>query len=164
MAPGDWKPAPSLTPEKIAESQLTLGLDYKYYEGSWVNLPDFSKLKVEKKGTVENFELSMQDQNDNFGVVFSGYLKITEKGEYTFSTRSDDGTRLTLAGKQLVLNDGVHDFISVPSQPVLLSPGFYPLEVEFFEGSGGEGLEISTYSPVDGKWNRIPKSILYRHK
>ena len=164
MAPGDWKPAPSLQPEKIAESQLTLGLDYKYYEGSWVNLPEFSKLKVEKKGTVENFELSMKDQNDNFGVVFSGYLKITEKGEYMFSTRSDDGTRLTLAGKQLVLNDGIHDFISVPSKPVLLSPGFYPLEVEFFEGSGGEGLEISTYSPVDGKWNRIPKSILYRHK
>jgi DUF1680 family protein len=164
MAPGDWKPAPSLQPEKIAASNLTPGLDYKYYEGSWKNLPDFSKLEVKKKGTVENFELSMQDQNDNFGVVFSGYLKITEKGEYTFSTRSDDGTRLTLAGKQLVLNDGVHDFISVPSKPVLLSPGFYPLEVEFFEGSGGEGLEISTYSPVDGKWNRIPKSILYRHK
>lgn len=164
MTPGDWKPAPSLEPEKIAESQLTPGLDYKYYEGSWVNLPDFSKLKVEKKGTVENFELSMQDQNDNFGVVFSGYLKITEKGEYMFSTRSDDGTRLTLAGKQLVLNDGVHAMTSVESKPVLLAPGFYPLEVEFFEGSGGEGLEISTYSPVDGKWNRIPKSILYRHK
>ncbi len=164
MSPEDWKPAASLQPEKIAESQLTPGLDYKYYEGSWVNLPEFSKLKVEKKSTVENFELSMKDQNDNFGVVFSGYLKITEKGEYMFSTRSDDGTRLTLAGKQLVLNDGIHDFISVPSKPVLLSPGFYPLEVEFFEGSGGEGLEISTYSPVDGKWNRIPKSMLYRHK
>ena len=54
--------------------------------------------------------------------------------------------------------------ISVPSQPVLLSPGFYPLEVEYFEGGGGEGLEVHTYSPADGSWIRIPKSMLYRRK
>jgi len=46
----------------------------------------------------------------------------------------------------------------------MLSPGFYPIEVEFFEGTCGEGIEISSCSPVDGKWNRIPKSMLYGHK
>jgi hypothetical protein len=54
--------------------------------------------------------------------------------------------------------------ISVSSQPLLLSPGFYPLEVEYFEGGGGEGIEVHTYSPADGSWSRIPKSMLYRHK
>lgn len=164
MAPGDWQPPPSLKPEKIAESELISGLDYKYFEGAWVNLPDFSKLEIEKTGTVENFDLSIRGQNDNFGIVFSGFLKIVEKGEYIFATRSDDGTRFTLAGKELVLNDGIHPMISVSSQPVLLSPGFYPLELEFFEGGGGEGLEISTYSPADGSWSRIPKSMIYRRK
>jgi DUF1680 family protein len=164
MAPGDWQPAPSLNPERIAESELAPGLDYTYFEGAWVNLPDFGKLQVKKTGTVENFALSIQEQRDNFGIVFRGYLKIAEKGEYIFATRSDDGTRFTLAGEALVLNDGIHGMISVPSQPVLLSPGFYPLELEFFEGGGGEGLEISTYSPADGSWSRIPKSMLYRHK
>ncbi len=164
MAPGDWQPASSLKPEEIAQSKLTPGLDYKYFEGAWVNLPDFSKLEVKKTGTVEDFGLSIQDQRDNFGIVFSGYLKIAEKGEYLFATRSDDGTRFTLAGKELILNDGIHDMISVPSQPVLLSPGFYPLKVEYFEGGGGEGLEIYTYSPADGSWSRIPRSMLYRRK
>jgi|GEM_PF-1633365 len=164
MAPGDWQPAPSLKPEETAESELIPGLDYKYFEGAWSNLPDFSTLEVKKTGTVENFDLSIRGQNDNFGIVFSGYLKIAEKGEYIFATRSDDGTRFTLAGKELVLNDGIHDMISVASQPVLLSPGFYPLEVEFFEAGGGEGLEIYTYCPADGNWSRIPKSMLYRCK
>jgi len=164
MAPGDWQPAPSLKPEEIAESELTPGLDYRYFEGAWINLPDFSKLEVNKTGTVENFGLQVQDQRDNFGIVFSGYLEIAEKGEYIFATRSDDGTRFTLAGKELVLNDGIHDMISVASQPVLLSPGFYQLDVEFFEAGGGEGLEIYTYSPADGSWSRIPKSMLYRRK
>ena len=164
MAPGDWKPAASLKPEKIAENKLASGLDYKYFKGAWTKLPDFSKLKVEKSGAVEDFGLSIKDQRDNFGIVFSGYLKIAEKGEYIFAIRSDDGTRLTLSGKKIILNDGIHDMIASPSQPVSLSPGFYPLELEYFEGSGGEGLVIYTYSPVNSSWSRIPKSMLYRRK
>jgi DUF1680 family protein len=164
MAPGDWKPAPRLKPERIAQSELSSGLDYTYYKGAWLKLPDFDTLESVKTGTVENFDLSMRDQNDNFGIVFSGFLKIDEKGEYIFATRSDDGTRFTLAGQELVLNDGIHGMVSVTSQPVLLSPGFYPLELEFFEGGGGEALEVWTYSPAEGSWTRIPKSMLYRRK
>ena len=164
LPPGDWKPAPSLKPEKIAQSELTPGLDYTYYKGAWLKLPDFDTLETVKTGVVEDFDLSVRDQNDNFGIVFSGFLKIGKRGEYIFATRSDDGTRFTLAGQTLVLNDGIHGMVSVTSQPVLLSPGFYPLEVEFFEGGGGEALEVWTYSPADGSWIRIPKSMLYRRK
>ena len=164
MAPGDWKPAASLEPEKIAGSQLTAGLDYKYFEGNWKMLPDFGKLATKKTGVVEDITLSIQDQRDNFGIVFSGYLKIAEKGEYRFSIRSDDGTRVILGGKEIILNDGIHDMIPVSSQPVLLVPGFYPLRLDYFEASGGEGIELSVYSAADGKWNRIPKSMLYRRK
>lgn len=164
MAPGDWKPAASLEPEKIAESKLTSGLDYKYFEGNWKMLPDFDKLEAKKTGTIENFELSIKDRNDHFGIVFSGYLKVAEKGEYIFASNSDDGSRLTLSGEELVLSDGLHAMISVPSKPVILSPGFYPIEVQYFEGTYGEGIEISVYSQSDGKWNRIPKSMLFRLK
>ena len=122
MAPGDWKPAASLEPEKVAESKLTPGLDYKYFEGNWKMLPDFGKLEAKKTGVVEDIGLSIQDQRDNFGIVFSGYLKIAEEGEYIFSIRSDDGTRVILAGKEIILNDGIHDMIPVSSQPVLLAP------------------------------------------
>ena len=127
-------------------------------------LPDFDKLEAKKTGTIENFELSIKDRNDHFGIVFSGYLKVAEKGEYIFASKSDDGSRLTLSGEELVLSDGLHAMISVPSKPVMLSPGFYPIEVQYFEGTYGEGIEISSYSQSDGKWNRIPKSMLFRLK
>ncbi|MDE0597494.1 MAG: PA14 domain-containing protein, partial [Roseibacillus sp.] len=133
-------------------------------EGNWKMLPDFDKLEAKKTGVVEDIGLSIQDQRDNFGIVFSGYLKIAEKGEYIFSIRSDDGTRVILAGKEIILNDGIHDMIPAPSQPVLLTPGFYRLRLDYFEAVGGEGIEISVYSTADGVWNRIPKSMLYRRK
>ena len=53
-------------------------------------------------------------------------------------------------GKQPALNNGVHNFAFVAWKPVLLPPDPYPFEANFFEGSGREGLEISTDSPDDG--------------
>ena len=67
-------------------------------------------------------------------------------------------------GKQPALNNGIHNFAFVAWRPVLLPPDLYPLEANFFEGSGREGLEISTDSPDDGRRIQIRKSILYRHK
>lgn len=164
MAPEDWQPAQALEPEKVSASDLSPGLDFKYFEGAWTELPEFSKLQEKKVGTVENLDLSIRGQNDNFGIVFSGYLKIADKGEYIFAIRSDDGSRITLAGRELIHNDGIHDMTAALSKPVLLSPGFYPLEVEYFEAGGGEGLEIHTYSPVDGSWDQLSKSMLFRRK
>ena len=68
---------------------------YRYFEGAWRNLPDFSKVEVKKTGTVEKFDLSIRDQNDNFGIVFSGYLKIAEKGEiYTYCPADGNWSRI----------------------------------------------------------------------
>ncbi|MDE0838633.1 MAG: glycoside hydrolase family 127 protein [Kiritimatiellae bacterium] len=165
MDPKDWKPAAPIAPAEIAESSLVPGLSYKYYENEPLKvLPDFSELTAKKTGTVGHFDLSIKSRNDNFGVVFSGYLKIAEKGQYIFATRSDDGSNLRFAGKEIVSNDGLHAMISVSSKPLILSPGFYPIEVEFFESTYGEGLEVSVYSPSDGQWKQIPKSMLYRLK
>jgi hypothetical protein len=36
-------------------------------------------------------------------------------------------------------------------------PWFLPFEVQFFEGTYGEGMEISILSPADGNWIRMPK-------
>jgi hypothetical protein len=164
MNPKDWKPAASLQAEKITEDKLTSGLDYKYFEGNWKMLPDFGKLEAKKTGSLKDFDLSIKDRNDYFGIVYSGYLKVETEGEYIFATKSDDGSRLTLAGKEIVLNDGLHGMKTVASKPVLLSPGFYSLEVQYFESRQREGIEISVYSTANGKWSRIPKSMIYRRK
>ena len=45
---------------------------------------------------------------DRFIVEIDAYLRIEAAGEYVFRLISDDGSRLTIDGKLIVLNDGLH--------------------------------------------------------
>ena len=71
------------------------GLDYCYYEGTnWEWLPDISRLNPVKTGTTTNFDVSVISQTNNVGLEFTGYVEVACDGIYTFSTSSDDGSRL----------------------------------------------------------------------
>ena len=71
------------------------GLDYRYYEGTnWEWLPDISRLKPVKTGTAANFNVSVISQTNSVCLEFAGYIEVARDGLYTFSTSSDDGSRL----------------------------------------------------------------------
>ncbi len=89
-------------------NQLVPGLNYSCYEGAWDNVPDFSRLPVVKQGITTNFDLGVRTRDTEVGLVFSGYFKAPRDGDYTFWSKSDDGSklfigapfRLTKLGKQ----------------------------------------------------------------
>ena len=71
------------------------GLDYRYYEGTnWQWLPDISLLKPVKTGTTTNFDVSVISKTNSVCLEFTGYIEVARDGPYTFSTSSDDGSRL----------------------------------------------------------------------
>jgi len=84
------------------------GIRYTYYEGDWERLPDFGKLTSVKEGTLSDFDLSPRRQDDRFGFVYEGFVRIPSTGIYAFYTTSDDGSRLLIGDQQIVLNDGTH--------------------------------------------------------
>jgi signal transduction histidine kinase len=70
------------------------GLDYRCYEGDWLRLPDFSQLPAAKRGTIDNFDIKVATRDTFVGLLFTGFLQVPRTGDYTFWTRSDDGSRL----------------------------------------------------------------------
>jgi hypothetical protein len=151
----------SLEPrEPVKVARTARGLDYRYYHGSWDRLPDFDELRPEKTGTVGSFEIGMRTRDDDFGVVFSGLIRIEREGAYRFYTRSDDGSRLWIGADAVVENDGLHP-PSDASGTVVLKPGKHPITVAFFERSGGEELEVS-YEGPGVKRRAVPASVLFR--
>ena len=62
-------------------------------------------------------------------------------------------------GTEVVNNDGNHG-IEEQSGAVLLPGGLHPIEILYFENTGGESLEVLYEGPSIGKQN-IPFSILY---
>jgi len=121
---------------------------YRVYEGSWNKLPDFKKLKPVKTGEAASgvADTNFSKKRDNFGIVIEGELEIKEKGRYTFNLGSDDGSRLLVNGKPVVVNDGVHGVVN-KSGSASLDAGVALVRIEFFEKGGGEHLSLNMSGP-----------------
>lgn len=147
---------PSEVPPSSSGEQ---GVSFNYYEGNWEKLPDFSKLKAVKSGKVSSFRLSPRKRDDNFGFRFESYLKIDKGGEYTFYLTSDDGSSLYIDAKQVIDNDGLHGERERTGK-IILSEGYHPIKVKFFEKTGNEILLVKYSGPGVGK-QKIPNDKLF---
>ncbi|MEK7255316.1 MAG: PA14 domain-containing protein, partial [Bacteroidota bacterium] len=130
------KPVGSKPPKNPAP-----GIALKMYEGSWDNLPDFKTLQPAKELTVNNYDLSQVEREEDFALVFEGWIEALETGVYTFFCSSDDGSRLFVANQKLIENDGLHGMKEV-SGSIALKKGLHPVRLEFFQKKGGVGLKL----------------------
>src|SRR5260221_4951711 len=116
------------------------GLVYNYYTTPtpWSVLPNFSTLTPVTSGVMPNVSTSNATQATNYGYTWSGILKVTVAGTYTFATTSDDGSAMWFNASSatrtpLVNNDGSHAS-QTKTGTVTLQPGSYPIFVEYFQG------------------------------
>jgi hypothetical protein len=123
----------------------TPGVRYAYYHGRWSALPEFSALTPVREGVMDAIRIEPRDRNDEFGFLYTGYLKIERAGRHVFFTASDDGSRLFIGDTLVVDNDGLHG-VQVRSGAIELEPGMHPVTVQYFECDGGEALEV-WYAP-----------------
>ena len=123
-------------------------LTYEIYHGKWQKIPDFSKLKAVKSGTLANglFDISVREINDNFAFVFNGKIECPKDGKYSFTVSSDDGSQLFINGEKIVDNDGVHGN-QAKAGSVELKKGKHDIQVKYFELAGGEVLSVSWSGP-----------------
>lgn len=124
----------------VAVQRSTPGLQYSYYEGVWGQLPDFSTLKPLDQGFTKSIGLTMKKQNADFGILFKGYLKVPETSVYQFFLSSNDGSRMIISGKTLS-NDGLHG-MEEKSMDIALAKGMHPIEIQYFQAGGGNGLNL----------------------
>jgi len=95
---------------------------------------------------------------DTFSIRYLGRIEISTTENYTFYTSSDDGSSLSINGVEIVDNDGPHA-VQEQSGTINLTPGFYDLEVLYFENGGDETLTVSYSSPSITK-QEIPFAVL----
>ncbi|MEP6583198.1 MAG: PA14 domain-containing protein, partial [Ginsengibacter sp.] len=124
----------------------SVGLNYKYYEGTWDVLPDFNALTPIKTGSVSNVDITVRNRDDYFGFLWEGFITIPVTGTYNFETNSDDGSKLYLSAYSagataLVNNDGLHG-AQYASGTKTLTKGTYPISITFFEKTGGEQMQV----------------------
>jgi len=139
---------------------LKPGLKYAYYEGVWDSLPDFSKLKVVKKGITETLDLKTALKKDSFGFQFEGYIHITEKALYNLWITSDDGAKLYFNNQLLLNNNGLHSADKPVVKMLPLNSGYYPIRIDYFQKTGDQSVTIGSVVGTN-RPNPIPKEMLF---
>ncbi len=91
------------------------------------------------------------DRND-YGIIYRSNLAIGTTGTYTFSTTSDDGSRIIIrdAGGTIVFNldNDFHQPATTRSASATLTAGqTYSIEVYFWENLGGDSLSATIAGP-----------------
>jgi len=83
-----------LPPEGSGRDLPANGLDYICVQGEWNVLPNFRRLQPVKTGVATGFDLGVRSRDERVGLEFTGFLQVTNGGQYNFSLTSDDGSQL----------------------------------------------------------------------
>ena len=134
-----------------------------YYGTALDSLPDFSLLQP-TGSPVHTYEftsagLDVPAGADQLAVIFDSYIRIEQAGEYTFTTASDDGSKLYINDRELVDNDGNHG-VRERHGSIYLEPGFHPIRVSWYNSGGGLWLEAYVEGPGLPR-QIIPPNMLY---
>ncbi|MGB7296655.1 MAG: family 20 glycosylhydrolase [Candidatus Aminicenantales bacterium] len=123
------------------------GLDYFYYEGDWLRVPDLEGMKPVRAGTVYDVSLEPAGQRaENFALLFNGYLHIQNPGEYTFTLMADDGAVLMIDGREILRHDGLFWILELSSR-IRLEAGLHPLRIVYFQKTGARRLDVFCEGP-----------------
>ena len=161
----------TLSPDaSIVEADLVPGALTRVYDipRGTDAMPAASKLKNARYvGVMSNFgNINGGDftkLEDNFALVASGVLRIENPGTYAFRTWSDDGSLLSIGGKQIIDNDGLHG-TGYKEATVELAQGAYPFVLEYFQGLGGKFLSMNWKRPGDDEWQVVPQEVIFHNE
>lgn len=136
------------------------GVRFQYFEGDFGDETTMERAEAKSSGVSDDFRLRPRGREDQVGFRYTGFIRVTEPGQYTFYTRSDDGSRLRIGTQLVVDNWGVHP-TSEKSGSVVLTTGDHPYQLTWFNGGGETSLEVLWEGPGIAK-QRVPKSALYQ--
>ncbi len=153
-----FKPAVPLPALSTAPARK--GLAYECFEGRFEKLPDFPALKASRTGDVGRPDPAVSRRKEGFALRFKGFIRIPRTGVYVFYLRSDDGSRLSIAGQEMIVNDGVHGLTGEKAE-MALEAGWHAFELDYFQGTGEFGLELLWRGPNLAK-EPMPSSVFGR--
>jgi hypothetical protein len=91
------------------------------------------------------------------GAYIRGYIKLDEPGTWTFRVNSNDGIQVTIGGQVVHVDPYKHsDTMSPPILFAVAEPGWYPIEVDYFQRKGTATLQLLWTRPSGGAEEIVP--------
>lgn len=103
------------------------------------------------------------DLKEDFAIEGDGYLFIDKDDNIVFQLSTDDGSRLSIDGKQVIDNDGHHG-MSPKEAEIALRAGYHPIKLEYFQGGGGRGIELRWMRHGSTGFNVVSEANFFHKK
>lgn len=123
------------------------GLRASYHPGNWNVLPDYTRLRPAATRTVPVIDVTPTLRPEFFGLRFAGWLDVPADGDYVFTVRSDDVSRLFLDGVLVVDCAGAHHQTLERSGPIALRAGRHALALDYLQILGDVTLTVFWEGP-----------------
>ena len=153
-----------------ASDKLNPGLAVIYFHNMFKKLDEVGKIGKGKAGVpilvLDHKTLDGNVLTDNLsmgvGAKITGLIKFDKPGKYVLQMNSNDGARVTIAGKKILEDDGIHaDEMSTPTELTITEAGWYELAVDYFQRKGSSALQL--FWAVDGGAQAIVPASQYAH-
>ena len=114
--------------------------------------------------TFRNQDVFASGVEEKVVMFITGFIHLAQPGDYAFVAKSNDGVRVFIDGKQILEDPDVHrDRFSEPGTMTVGAPGWYPLDIQYFQCKGTAALSLYWQPP--GTDNLVPvPADAYRHK
>lgn len=152
-----WTSAEILKLFPLEKKETALkNLTSRSYKGQWNQLPDFAKIQSENVEEEHNgiIDTAVAAQKENFGIVWEGDFIAPADGPHEFRLDADDGAKLIINGKPVVVVDGLGpmDGSRAKNGTSDLQKGVNRIRVEYFQGGGFQGITLGWRSKAMKNW------------
>src|SRR5262245_41397323 len=129
-----------------------------YTNPQWSSEPAI--VRIERQINLDFVTADSSLPQQDFSVEWNGWLRIDRDGEYTFSTRSDDGSTIAIDGRLVVDNGGVHK-PTRQTAAVAMSAGMHRIRVSFMQATGTYEFYASWTPPGEKDESALPTQQLF---
>jgi len=139
------------------------GLAYTAYEvaDTIKGCAEITKGLKAGEGVAPAPSVAVKPREENFGLVFTGFIEAPTAGLYRLHLDSDDGSVLKVHGKVVIDNDGPHS-ATEKSAAIALEAGLHPIEIHMFEAAGQDLLRLSWQVPGSNAKVPVPETA-FKH-
>jgi hypothetical protein len=162
-----WCALSLLIPTQPKADDLDRGVTFRIYRVE-PDLESIPKLEPDQTPNFDELRPTIDFRDDeafgkqppSFYATVTGFLSVSEPGEYHFRLTSDDGSRLIIDKQPVVDDDGRHADKTVTSKDVTLTAGMHRLLVEHFDHGGKKRLTLEWQRPGSTNFELVPTDAL----
>jgi arylsulfatase A-like enzyme len=129
----------------VTKTKVQPGVKWKAFKGAFPWVPNTATLKSTAGGSTKDPSANVSGNNENGIILFEGYIKIPEDGQYNFYITAGHGAFLRIHDAAVIDADFGYEGGTERSGKIRLKAGLHPFKLYYTTKAGGD-------SKVNFKW------------